>query len=151
MIGEEKKRSMMSKQQSFIELIDLPDEILLKIFNELNNVDVLYSLMGVNTRFDKILNDLKFTNSLTLLECELDDSIYSLPDPILARFCSQIIPQIFNKIKWLDIESTSMERVLLAANYSNLYGLGLYNLTEESIIRIFSGKKLNLRIDTMNR
>jgi len=151
MIAEEKKRSMMSKQQSFIELIDLPDEILLKIFNELNNVDVLYSLMGVNTRFDKILNDLKFTNSLTLLECGLDDSIYSLPDPILARFCSQIIPQIFNKIKWLDIESTSMERVLLAANYSNLNGLGLYNLTEETIIRIFSGKKLNLRIDTMNR
>jgi hypothetical protein len=145
MIGQEKKRSNMSKKQSHINLIDLPDEILVKIFNTLNNVDVLYSLMGINTQLDKILNDSIFTNCLTLMECRLYDRFYSLPDSVLTRFCSEIIPQIFFRIKWLNIESTSMDRVLFAANYPNLSGLGLYNVTEETIIRVFHGKIFNFK------
>ena len=145
MIGETKKRLNMSKKQLPIKLIDLPDEILLRIFNKLNNIDVLYSLMGVNIRLDKILSDSIFTNCLTLLESGLNGCFYSLPDSVLTRFCLEVIPQIFLKIKWLNIESTSMERVLLAANYPNLSGLGLYNVSEETVIRIFHGKIFNFK------
>ncbi|CAF4381930.1 unnamed protein product, partial [Rotaria sp. Silwood2] len=41
---------------------------------------------------------------------------------MLDRFCLQILPEIHYKIKWLDLESSSMERILLATNYPNLYG-----------------------------
>ncbi|CAF1324186.1 unnamed protein product [Rotaria sordida] len=51
-----------------------------------------------------------------------------LPDAILDRFCLQILPEIHHKIKWLNLESSSMERILHATNYPNLYGLGLYEL-----------------------
>lgn len=144
-IGKENKRSKMSKKQSHINLIDLPDEILLEIFNKLNNVDVLYSLMGINTQLDRILNHSFFTNYLTLMKREGNDSFYSLPASVLTRFCSEILPQIFYKIKWLNIESKSMDRVLFAGNYPNLSGLGLYNITEETIIRVFHGKMFNFK------
>ncbi|CAF0753505.1 unnamed protein product [Rotaria sordida] len=63
----------------------------------------------------------------------LDDSIYPLPDPMVDQFCLQILPEIHHKIKWLNLELLSMERILLATNYPNLYGLGLYDLQIEKV------------------
>ncbi|CAF3041488.1 unnamed protein product, partial [Rotaria sp. Silwood2] len=37
---------------------------------------------------------------------------------------------VHEKIQWLDVESSSMKRILCAADYPNLHGLGLFN-TEE--------------------
>ncbi|CAF4959965.1 unnamed protein product, partial [Rotaria socialis] len=110
---------------------------------KLENIDVLYSLWGINTRFDKILYDSIFTSSLTLLQCLPNCFICPLPDTVLDRFCLRISSQIRLKIKWLDIESSSMERILLAGEYSNLCGLGIYNITEDVAIRLFIGKKVN--------
>ncbi|CAF1083478.1 unnamed protein product [Rotaria sordida] len=130
-------------EHSWVQLFDLPDEILMIIFKKLENIDVLYSLWGINTRFGKILHDSICTSSLTLLQC-LSNCFCPLPDTILDRFCLQILSQIRLKIKWLDIESSSMERILLAAEYSNLCGLGIYNITEDVAIRLFIGKKNQL-------
>ncbi|CAF3646356.1 unnamed protein product [Rotaria socialis] len=127
-------------EHSWVQLFDLPDEMLMIIFKKLENIDVLYSLWGINTRFDKILHDSIFTSSLTLLKCLSNCFICPLPDTILDRFCLQILSQICLKIKWLDIESSSMERILLATEYSNLCGLGIYNITEDVAIRLFIDK-----------
>ena len=45
-------------------LTDLPDEIIMFILNKLDNVDVLYSLMDVNSRLDRILHDAMFTKKI---------------------------------------------------------------------------------------
>ena len=120
-------------------LSDLPDEILLIIFKKLTNAEVLCSLIGVNKRLNKIVHDSIFTSSVTLLRL-LNNAIYRLPCPTLDRFCSHILPEIHHKIKWLDIESSSIERVLLSTNYPNLSGLGLYNLNIQQIEELFTGK-----------
>ncbi|CAF5114396.1 unnamed protein product, partial [Rotaria magnacalcarata] len=39
-------------------IIDLPNEILLIIFNKLNTVDLLYSLVDINGRFEGLVFDL---------------------------------------------------------------------------------------------
>ena len=119
-------------EHSSVELNDLPDEILMIILKKLSNVEVLYSLIGVNKRLNTIVHDSIFTNCLTLMRCFSDDSIYPLPDPILDRFCLQILPEIHHKIKWLNLESSSMKRILLATNYPNLYGLGLYDIDDRN-------------------
>ncbi|CAF4861680.1 unnamed protein product [Rotaria socialis] len=36
------------------------------------------------------------------------------------------------KIKWLDLESSSMKHILCGADYPDLYGLSLYNIKEET-------------------
>ena len=112
-----------------VQLDDLPDEILMHIFKKLHNVEVLYSFIGVNKRLNEIVQDSIFTSSLTLLS----HLSYDFTHPL---------PEIHHKIKFLNLESSSMERILLATNYPNLYGLGLYKIGIEKALSLFSGKKL---------
>ncbi|CAF1236180.1 unnamed protein product [Rotaria sordida] len=112
-------------EYSSIQLNDLPDEIIFIILKKLNKLDVLYSLMDVNKRLNYIVHDPTFTNGLTLFNNLSCDCICPLPDLMLDRFCSQILPKIGHKIKWLDLEPFSMERIL-STNYPNLFGLELH-------------------------
>ncbi len=133
-----------------VQLDDLPDEILMIIFKKLYNITVLYSLIGINTRLNKIVYDSIFTNRLTLVNFVPSRLImerssatyytYPLPDPIFDRFCSHILPKIHQNVKWLDLEWFSMERILLSSNYPNLSGIALYNIPIERAAQLFSGK-----------
>jgi hypothetical protein len=118
-------------ESSCIQLSDIPDEILLIILKKLSNIEILYSVLGVNKRLNNIIYDSMFTNRLTLLK----NDFRSLSTPILDRFCSQILPKIREKILWLDLEPFSMERILGATNYPNLFGFGLYNIQKEVLFR----------------
>ncbi|CAF3647386.1 unnamed protein product [Rotaria socialis] len=101
------------------------------------NMDILYSLVGVNNRLNKIVRDSDFTNHLALTLFTSNGFVYSLPNSIVDRFCLYILPEIHQKIKWLDLESLAMERILLAADYPNLYGISLYNIQTETAISRF--------------
>ena len=149
-------------ERSYIQLDDLPDEILLIILKKLHNCDVLYSLIGVNTRLDAIVNDATFTKNLTLIspvnkrfDTAVNDLIsarssvlitafnglsVSLTDAVLDRLCLQILPRINDKIQWLNVESSSMERILRTTSYPNIHTLGLYDLEPETAIDLFSSK-----------
>ncbi|CAF3775208.1 unnamed protein product [Rotaria sordida] len=132
---------------SCVGLNDLPDEILMIIFKKLNTIDVLYSLHGSNQRLHKIVYDPIFTSCLTFVKRFSHNFINLIcSDMMLNRFCSQILPEIHDKIKWLNLESSSMKHVLCTADYPNLYGLGLYNIDEESIRCLFTDEKLSSNI-----
>ncbi len=134
----------MNMEYSCIELNDLSDEILMIIFQKLNNIDVLYSLQGVNQRLNKIIRDPIFTSRLTFITWLSHNFIDLLCcDMVLNRFL-QILPEIHDKIRWLDLESSSMKHILRAANYPNLDSLGLYNIDEESVQCLFTGKIFQL-------
>ncbi|CAF4708240.1 unnamed protein product, partial [Rotaria magnacalcarata] len=75
------------------------------------------------------------------------DSIDPLSDRILDQFCLQILPAIHQNIKWLNLESSSMKRILLATNYPNLYGLGLYDIEIETALSFFSDESCLTSID----
>jgi hypothetical protein len=97
-----------------------------------------------------IVHDTIFTNCLTLIRFVPGHwivrkplssyFIYPLSNPLLDRFCLQILPSIPDRIKWLYLEPLSMERIL-ATNYPNLIiGLALFNIRAEKTIHHFSGK-----------
>jgi hypothetical protein len=130
----------MNMEYSCVQLNDLPDEILMIIFTKLANAEVLCSLLGVNKRLNKIAHDSVFTNGLTLWMPTLDGYVDSLPDPILDRFCSHILPKIHQKIEWLHLESRSMERILQVTNYPNLYKISLHNIHTKTAKDLFTGK-----------
>ena len=91
-------------KHSSVELNDLPDEILMIILKKLCNVEVLYSLKGVNKRLNVISHDPIFTNRLTLMKRVSDQRIDPLSDSILDQFCLQILPEIHHKIKPEQVE-----------------------------------------------
>jgi hypothetical protein len=127
---------------SIVQLNDLPDEILMIILKKLCNIEVLYSLKGVNKRLNRILRDPIFTRRLSLMRCFSNDSINPLSDAMLNRFCSQILPEIHHQIQRLVLESSSMGRILSATNYPNLRELGLYKLQEKTAMSLFTSKTL---------
>lgn len=124
-------------------LTSLADEILLLILNKLTKIEVLYSLIGVNIRLNKIASDRIFTEHLTLMKRSTNDIISAIDNSIVDRFCYEILPQIHHRIKWLNVEPVCIERILLAADYPNLYRLSLFNIDYEIVMRLFDGKKFH--------
>ncbi|CAF4181612.1 unnamed protein product, partial [Rotaria magnacalcarata] len=134
-------------EHSLVQFNDLPDEILMIILKKLWNIQVLYSLIGVNKRLNAIVHDPIFSNRLTLMKDFSAYSIDRLPDSILERFCSEILPEIHHNIKWINLESSSMKRILLATNYPNLYGLGLYDIEIETFLSLVNDGSSSTSID----
>jgi len=130
--------------QSDINLLDLPNELLFIILNKLGNVNALYSLLDlINKRFNSLLQDNIFTNTLKLTKTTSDyDNNSSLDDPILDRFCSDILPRIHLNVKHLTLNSTSMKRILLAGIYPNLTCLKLFNFKQDIAFSYFTGTSL---------
>jgi len=131
---------------SYVQLLNLPDEILMIIFKKLDNVEVLYSLMNINMRFNKIVRDPTFTSQIALMKQNSSTNLTSpLSDIVLDRFCLKILPQIHEKIKSLKLETLSMERVLLAVNnYPNLHQLDIFIMNKNIDMHLFTSKIFQL-------
>lgn len=134
-------------QFSCAEIYALPDEILLILLKKLSNVQVLYSLFGINQRLNAVVRDPTFTSRLTLFERLTDPNgfisdhyINPLSDSIISRFYLQILPAIHQKIKWLDVEPTCLERVFRATNYPYLCRLGIYGIDIETALSLFTSE-----------
>ncbi|CAF3067547.1 unnamed protein product, partial [Rotaria sp. Silwood2] len=119
--------------QSDIDLLDLPNEILLIILKKLDNIDVLYSLFGINNKqLDILVEHGLFTNILNFVRTP------SINDIKLDRFCTSILPRIHHSVKKLIVETTSMKRILLAGDYPNLTSLELFNFGQEVVCHYFT-------------
>ncbi|CAF3712851.1 unnamed protein product [Rotaria socialis] len=132
-------------ERSFIQLNDLPDEILLILLKNLQNAEVLYSLINVNKRLTTIVNDSNFTKYLTLRTFFSNGLLYEFTRTILDRFCLEILPKIQDKIEFLNLESSSMKRILLLTSYPNLYGIGLYDIATEIAKDLFTDESFFIR------
>ncbi len=131
---------MMNIPHLFVQLEDIPDEILMIIFKKMKRALALYSLMGINRRLNRILRDPTFVSHLTLMTCSSDGFIYPMYKKSIDRFCLHILPEIHWNIKWLNLEVSSMERLLLAVEYPRIEGFGLYNIIEYEHTVFFTGK-----------
>jgi hypothetical protein len=134
---------MDSLNKSHLTILDLPNEILLIIFNKLNMVDVLYSLVDVCERFDQlVLDPLRIRNldmtSLTMKS--FFDRTYSIDNQVLDRICETILPRIHRQVNELTVEQQSIERVLHAFNYPQLYSLSLMNFQAEKLYKLLTGR-----------
>ncbi|CAF5017027.1 unnamed protein product [Rotaria sp. Silwood1] len=129
---------------STVQLLDLPDEMLIEILNKLNNIDVLCTVLGVNKRLERLARDTIFTDFLDLTTKSSLGGICSMSNIILDRFCSSILPQIHHNIKSLVLESSSIEHILIACVYPKLHKLTLYSIKPEVFIKYLAGIRKNL-------
>ncbi|CAF3982974.1 unnamed protein product, partial [Rotaria sordida] len=99
-------------------------------------VDVLYSLVDVTQRFDQLILDPLYIHSLDMTSMMMKsyfDRIYSI-DNQLDRICQNILPRIHHQVNELIVEQHSMEHVIHAINYSQLYSLSLIDFQEEILL-----------------
>lgn len=130
--------------RSLAQLTDLPDELLLIILKKLENTDVLYSLLGLYTRLDQTIRDPCFTTEIDLIKANEAQS--TRMDTLIDRFCMDILPEIHHRIRWLKLRSTTMERILLAAHYSNLSQLDIFIPDNEPILPFGGEETFDFRV-----
>ena len=124
-------------------MMNLPDEMILAICSKMNSMDVLYSLIGVNERLNRLAHDRIFTQSIELIEENDDGKTRSLPDLVLDRFCRQILPEIHTLVESLTVESCVVERSLSVGHYPRLTNLTLVNIDESFASRHFTGTTIS--------
>lgn len=141
---------------SQIKLLDFPNEILLIIFEKLQTIDALYSLMDVNRRFDRLaltcldVHDLDMTNGITL--DSVHEQTLQVDSQVLSRICEQILPRIRHRVHKLTVERHLMKQILFTTNYPQLYSLSLVNFQESTIQQHLTGMIfLIVRIKQRNR
>lgn len=125
--------------RSITSIIDLPNEIILTIWDYLNQIDILHSFIGINNRFNKLARRIFYNCSIQLIQTNSEGGICSLPDSILDRYCFDILPQLSSDIQCLTLEPQSMERILLATNYPRLKKLILLNLDQQWALHYLNG------------
>jgi hypothetical protein len=119
-----------------LNMLDLPNEILLIIFNKLSMVDVFYSLVNVCERFDQLAFDPLHIRNLDMTSMTMKsffDRLYSVDDQVLDRICENILPRIHHQLNELIIEQHSIQRVLHTLNYPQLYSLTLMNFEAKKL------------------
>ena len=126
------------------DLLDLPNEILFLLLKKLDNINVLYSLLGIdNQRLDILAQGQIFSTILNFVSTsETNDEICSIPNSMLDRFCVSILPRVHENAKSLTVEPISMEDVLRAGDYPNLTELKVFNFTKEFVSRHLISKIL---------
>lgn len=122
-----------------INILDLPNEMLLTIFKKMNKIDVLYSLVNVNEQLNQLIFDPLYIDDLDLTRKSLFDTICQIDNQILDRICEDILPKISDKVNKLTIEPLSMNRVLNSGEYSKLHSLSLLSFQEETILQHLTG------------
>jgi hypothetical protein len=122
-------------------LLDLPNEILLKILKKLNNMDVLYSLIGIGVkRLDNLVQNEIFTNTLNFVST----------DSTFDRFCIDILPRIRYNVQYLVVEPVNMPRILFACDYPALTKFKIFNFTENIVSRYITGNPTEILIEMKN-
>ncbi len=122
-----------------VNILDLPDEILQFIFNKLNMVDMLYSLVDINQRFDRLTLDSLYIHHLDFSIESSNIHNSSMYTHILDRICSKILPLINEKVTKLTLEPLSVERVLGTVDYPQLHSLSFVNFQPEILSRYLAG------------
>ena len=141
---------MNNSNKNHLNILDLPDEILFIILKKLKMVDTFYSLMNVNRRFHRLVFDFLYIDHLDMTTVMNINSVYdqssSIDTQVLSEICSEVLPRIDHQVHKLTVEQDLMKRILLAANYGQLYSLSLINFQEEILYQYLTGILLLLVI-----
>ena len=146
---------MHNSPKDQLNILDLPDEILLVILKKLNMIDVLSSLNAVNRRFDRLTVDYSYIRDLDVTDIVSISSLCNQPSSvnpqILCKICQKILPRIHHLVHQLTVEEHSMKQLLFATNYPQLFSLSLVDFHEETLLKSLTGMIFNFARRTSNQ
>jgi hypothetical protein len=122
-----------------INILDLPDEMLLTIFNKLNMIDVFYSLVYVNKRFNRLTLDPFYIHDLDLtVKHSLVEHDSSLDALKIDTICKKILSKIAHHIFKVTIPSYLIE-CIINFDYPQLESLSLVSFEEQKFLEYLRG------------
>jgi hypothetical protein len=125
------------------------NHLTVNIFNKLNNIDVLYSLIRVNEKLDRLFRDITLTQSIDLVRISSNEHNHSKSKSIFNRFCIDILLRIEHNIECLTLYSLSIDHVLRIGNLG--FGLNGDSLcSSRSLINFLSRRCYQSNIVYLN-
>jgi hypothetical protein len=132
---------MSNLYKNSVNILDLPDEMLCAILNNLSMVDIFYSLVDVNERFERIaLHCIDIHHLNFVVESLVERYCCSIDERVLDQICRKILPRICNDVYKLTVEPLSLKRVLGIADYPHLHSLSLINFPAKKLLSQLTGK-----------
>lgn len=131
-------------KSNYINILDLPDEILRIIFNKLNTTEIFYSLVGVNQRFDRLALDSLYIPHLDFVIKRSNIHNSSVDVHILDKICENVLPRINDKVTKLIVDPFFMKRILNDVHYPQLHSLTFVNFQPDMFLQHLSGMLINL-------
>ena len=122
-----------------LNILDLPNEILLIIFNKLNKIDALYSLVDVNQRFNQLIFDYLYISKLDMTFKSSEPYISSTNKQILDRICEKVLPRIHHQVNELIVEQRSIQHIMRTVTYPQLYSLSIIKFEDEVLSKYLLG------------
>jgi hypothetical protein len=129
-----------------LNILILPNEMLLTIFNKLSMIDVFYSVVDVNERLNHLILDSVYTRNLNMVNITMKsfyDRTFSIDTHVLDRICKKVLPRIHHQVNELTVEQYSMKRILHTVNYPQLYSLSLINFQAKRLLKCLTGIVFN--------
>jgi hypothetical protein len=123
-----------------VNVLNLPDEVLIIIFSKLRMIETLYSLVNVDQRFDRLVLERFCVRHLDLTI----QSFLNHNSSLNNRIRTQILPQIHHKVTKHTVEPRSMKCILNTIDYSVLTSLSIVNFESEILIQHLLGIVVNL-------
>lgn len=121
--------------RSNLNLVDLPDEMLIYILNKLENVDVLYSFYGINNnRLERLVRSEKFSSKLKFTANVVDET------KVFDQFCDFLLREIHFNVESLTVQLEYLERIFAVSHYPKLSQLEILNFRGDQFLRYLSGR-----------
>ena len=131
---------MNVSNRNFLNLLDLPDEILLIIIKQLIMADILYSLVNVTERLDQLVLNPSYIRILDMTCMKIHSyDIYLIDDHVCERICQNVLSRINDQVTELIMDQSSIERVLHTIDYPQLHSLALIHIDETSFFDFLEG------------
>jgi hypothetical protein len=126
---------MNVSNRNSLNLLDLPDEILLIIIKQLKMVDILYSLVNITVRLDRLVLNPSYIRILDMTCMKMKNhsyDIYSIDDHVCERICQNVLSRINDQVNELIMDQSSIKRVLHTIDYPQLHSLSLIHIDQTS-------------------
>lgn len=123
---------------SSVQLLDLPDELLLLILKQLDDIEILSSFFGIgNSRLHRLIRHKTMPTHLRFPMNLLADSRL---DSLVERLTRHIFPRIHHRVQSLTLPIELLGRVLLRGHFPNLTELTLCNFRRDTSLHYFTGE-----------
>lgn len=119
--------SLQMAEEAAVNLLDLPDEILIMIIKKLRAAEILYSFFGVNQRLHHLARSLTGTKYLDLLSISTNERCCIADFRPLPRFHHHILPEIHQNLEVLIVDQLWLINILLAGEYPHLRMISIRN------------------------
>ncbi|CAF4281385.1 unnamed protein product [Rotaria sp. Silwood2] len=137
---------MNTSNNNDINILDLPDEMLLIILSKLDMVDVFYSLVDLNKRFNQLVLDPLYIHHLDLTVKKSLDHNFPVDNQVFDQIRTKVLPRIHHKVNKITVTSPFMEFIFNTVDYPQLHSLSLVSFQQETLLQYLTSDVIFCRV-----